>query len=194
MFIFLSGLVVNAGFTVARIVSKSKYSSFFHHWFLLALKYKTEPLQEQFTLICCYQVVIGDQDGVLQSFSMKRGEQQMVFKTLPGPAVSRVCLGGAQGESVVLFCGNSNNIRWKYLKFLIVKGSLGSILIVFLSPYPGTIKDKIFISKRGEVHGYTKKGKLFLSFDTCLAESIKSMYGMTLYSFSSLFLAPYMIF
>ncbi|KAK3915090.1 Bardet-Biedl syndrome 7 protein [Frankliniella fusca] len=82
------------------------------------------------------KVVIGDQEGVLQSFSMKKGEQQMVFKTLPGPAISRVCLGGATG----------------------------------------TVKDKIFISKKGEVHGYTKKGKLFLGFDTCLAESIKSMY------------------
>ncbi|XP_034245174.1 Bardet-Biedl syndrome 7 protein homolog [Thrips palmi] len=88
------------------------------------------------------KVVIGDQDGVLQSFSMKKGEQQMVFKTLPGPAISRMCLGGAAG----------------------------------------TVKDKIFISKKGEVHGFTKKGKLFLSFDTCLAESIKSMHinGSTL--------------
>ncbi|XP_026282098.1 Bardet-Biedl syndrome 7 protein homolog [Frankliniella occidentalis] len=82
------------------------------------------------------KVIIGDQEGVLQSFSMKKGEQQMVFKTLPGTPISRVCLGGAIG----------------------------------------TIKDKIFISKRGEVHGYTKKGKLFLGFDTCLAESIKSMH------------------
>ncbi|KAJ1521166.1 hypothetical protein ONE63_002861 [Megalurothrips usitatus] len=88
------------------------------------------------------KVVIGDQDGVLQSFSMKRGEQQMVFKTLPGPPISQVCLGGATG----------------------------------------TIKDKIFVSKKGDVQGYTKKGKIFLTFDTCLAEPIKSMHvsGSTL--------------
>ncbi|CAG7829503.1 unnamed protein product [Allacma fusca] len=37
-------------------------------------------------------------------------------------------------------------------------------------------KDKIFIACGNLVKGYTKKGKLFLSFDTNLAETIKCMY------------------
>ena len=40
---------------------------------------------------------------------------------------------------------------------------------------PGTIKDKIFSSSGNEVKGYTKKGKLFLSFDTNLTENIQSL-------------------
>lgn len=39
----------------------------------------------------------------------------------------------------------------------------------------GTVKDKIFVSSENEVRGYTKKGKLFLGFDTNLTEHIKSM-------------------
>jgi Bardet-Biedl syndrome 7 protein len=45
------------------------------------------------------------------------------------------------------------------------------ILIIFT----GTVKDKIFVSSENEVRGYTKKGKLFLGFDTNLTEHIKSM-------------------
>ncbi|XP_017775977.1 PREDICTED: Bardet-Biedl syndrome 7 protein homolog [Nicrophorus vespilloides] len=40
----------------------------------------------------------------------------------------------------------------------------------------GTLSDKIFIASENEVRGYTKKGKLFLSFDTNLTEPISSMY------------------
>lgn len=40
----------------------------------------------------------------------------------------------------------------------------------------GTVKDKIFISAENEVRGFTKKGKLFLGFDTNLTEPIKSMH------------------
>ncbi|XP_047121866.1 Bardet-Biedl syndrome 7 protein homolog isoform X3 [Schistocerca piceifrons] len=40
----------------------------------------------------------------------------------------------------------------------------------------GTVQDKVFVSSGNEVRGYTKKGKLFLSFDTNLTEPIKSMY------------------
>ncbi|CAG2063644.1 unnamed protein product, partial [Timema podura] len=39
----------------------------------------------------------------------------------------------------------------------------------------GTVQDKIFVSSGNEVRGYTKKGKLFLAFDTNLTEPIKSM-------------------
>ncbi len=44
-----------------------------------------------------------------------------------------------------------------------------------MSSSPGTIKDKIFCSAGNEVRGFTKKGKLFLSFDTNLTESIGAM-------------------
>ncbi|EDM01286.1 rCG41355, isoform CRA_c [Rattus norvegicus] len=41
------------------------------------------------------KVVIGDQDGVVMCFGMKKGEAVSVFKTLPGQKVSRLELGGA---------------------------------------------------------------------------------------------------
>ncbi|GAB1287474.1 Bardet-Biedl syndrome 7 protein homolog [Apodemus speciosus] len=40
-------------------------------------------------------VVIGDQDGVVICFGMKKGEAVPVFKTLPGQKISRLELGGA---------------------------------------------------------------------------------------------------
>jgi len=44
-------------------------------------------------------VAAADQDGVLQVFSMKKGDIQMVFKTLPGPKITRLELGGTIGEN-----------------------------------------------------------------------------------------------
>lgn len=39
----------------------------------------------------------------------------------------------------------------------------------------GTPSDKIFVTSGNEVRGYTSKGKLFLSFDSNMTESITSM-------------------
>ncbi|KAK5643844.1 hypothetical protein RI129_007689 [Pyrocoelia pectoralis] len=50
------------------------------------------------------------------------------------------------------------------------------ITSVQLSGEPGTMSDKIFISSENEVRGFTKKGKLFLSFDSNMTEPITSMY------------------
>ncbi|XP_060102819.1 Bardet-Biedl syndrome 7 protein [Heteronotia binoei] len=41
------------------------------------------------------KVVIGDQDGVVTCFGMKKGEPVPVFKTLPGEKIARLELGGA---------------------------------------------------------------------------------------------------
>jgi len=41
--------------------------------------------------------------------------------------------------------------------------------------YKFAAKDKIFVASGNTVRGFTKKGKLFLEFDTNLAESIQSM-------------------
>ncbi|XP_054259851.1 Bardet-Biedl syndrome 7 protein homolog [Macrosteles quadrilineatus] len=81
------------------------------------------------------KVAVGDHDGVVQLFSLKRGEIQLGFKTLPGDKITRLLLGGALG----------------------------------------TPQDKIFVSSKNEVRGYTKKGKLFLGFETNLTETIQSM-------------------
>lgn len=43
--------------------------------------------------------------------------------------------------------------------------------IIFL----GTADDKIFVCSGNEVRGFTKKGKLFLSFDSNMTEAITSM-------------------
>ncbi|EEB11524.1 conserved hypothetical protein [Pediculus humanus corporis] len=40
------------------------------------------------------KVVVADQDGVLSIFSIKKGETETVFKTSPGPKITRVALGG----------------------------------------------------------------------------------------------------
>ncbi|XP_032873072.1 Bardet-Biedl syndrome 7 protein isoform X1 [Amblyraja radiata] len=45
------------------------------------------------------KVVIGDQDGVVTCFGIKKGEAVPVFKTLPGQKISRLELGGAVGTS-----------------------------------------------------------------------------------------------
>ncbi|XP_063989189.1 Bardet-Biedl syndrome 7 protein homolog [Diachasmimorpha longicaudata] len=79
---------------------------------------------------------IGDHDGILHVFGMKKGELQLVFKSLPGPKIERLVLGGSLG-----------------------------------SP-----KDKIFIAYGNSVKGYTKKGKMFLEFDTSLIDPITSMF------------------
>ncbi|XP_059620344.1 Bardet-Biedl syndrome 7 protein homolog [Phlebotomus argentipes] len=82
------------------------------------------------------QLIIADQEGVIQLISSKKDEIQVHFKTLPGPKVASVQLGGAAG----------------------------------------TPADKMFVAMENKVHGFSKKGKMFLSFDTNLTENIKSMF------------------
>ncbi|XP_031830282.1 BBSome complex member BBS7 isoform X2 [Nomia melanderi] len=76
---------------------------------------------------------VGDHDGVLHVYGMKKGELQVSFKSLPGPKINKLVLGG-------------------------------------------TGRDKIYIAHENTVKGYTKKGKLFLDFDTNLIDPISSMY------------------
>jgi len=45
-----------------------------------------------------------------------------------------------------------------------------------INTFKGTVQDKIFLSMGTSVRGYTKKGRMFLSFDTGLLESIKCMW------------------
>ena len=50
-----------------------------------------------------FQVAVGDRDGVLQVFSCKKGaEISHAFKTLPGPEITRLELGGALGKCKIL--------------------------------------------------------------------------------------------
>lgn len=46
---------------------------------------------------CIFQVVVGDQDGIVQLFSMKKDELIIHFKTLPAEKVQSIHLGGALG-------------------------------------------------------------------------------------------------
>jgi len=50
------------------------------------------------------------------------------------------------------------------------------LLIQIIYAFKGTVQDKIFLSMGTSVRGYTKKGRMFLSFDTGLLESIKCMW------------------
>lgn len=44
------------------------------------------------------RVVVGDQDGIVQLFSMKKDELIVHFKTLPAEKVQSIHLGGALGN------------------------------------------------------------------------------------------------
>jgi len=44
------------------------------------------------------KVVVGDKSGILQSFGIKKGEVNTIFKSLPGPAINRIALGGVLGS------------------------------------------------------------------------------------------------
>ncbi|XP_011498445.1 PREDICTED: Bardet-Biedl syndrome 7 protein homolog [Ceratosolen solmsi marchali] len=79
---------------------------------------------------------VADHDGVLHIFCFKKGELQVLFKSLPGPKINRIVMGG-------------------------------------MTSMP---KDKIFLAHGNTVVGYTKKGKLFLKFETGLIDSITALY------------------
>lgn len=82
--------------------------------------------------------MVGDQDGVLQVFSIKKEDIQIQFKTLPTDRITMVQIAGASG--------------------------------------PGMAADKIFVAMDNKVKAFTRKGKLFLSFDINMTETIKSMF------------------
>lgn len=54
-------------------------------------------------------------------------------------------------------------------------GYVLSLLAHVIVPSLGTPCDKIFVASENEVRAYTKKGKLFLSFDSNMTEPITSM-------------------
>lgn len=80
-------------------------------------------------------MALADNDGILQLFSIKKENVQIHFKTIPGPKISSLQLGGVSG----------------------------------------TASDKIFVASGNEIRAYTRKGKLFLSFESNMTESITSM-------------------
>ncbi|KAF2360801.1 Quinoprotein alcohol dehydrogenase-like superfamily [Trinorchestia longiramus] len=58
------------------------------------------------------KVVVGDSDGLLQLFSMKRGALQLGFKTVPGKAITRLELGGALNTAKdKIFVSAGNEVR-----------------------------------------------------------------------------------
>ncbi|CAL1685480.1 unnamed protein product [Lasius platythorax] len=79
---------------------------------------------------------VADHDGILHIYGMKKGELQLSFKSLPGPKIHKMVLGGSLGM----------------------------------------LRDKIFIAYGSSVKGLTRKGKLFLEFDTSLIDPISALY------------------
>lgn len=55
------------------------------------------------------KIAIADHDGILSCFGMKKGEAVPVFKTLPGPKIARMDLGGAVGtpQEKIFVCSGS---------------------------------------------------------------------------------------
>ncbi|XP_024081232.1 Bardet-Biedl syndrome 7 protein homolog [Cimex lectularius] len=87
---------------------------------------------------------------------------------------------GAKGPQKVVFSGSDGVLQ----VFSFKKGEMH----ISFKTLPGEIisclelggsdggQEKIFVSSKNEVRGYTKKGKLFLGFDTNLTEPIRSMH------------------
>ncbi|KAA0187484.1 hypothetical protein HAZT_HAZT007675 [Hyalella azteca] len=58
------------------------------------------------------EVAVGDCDGLLQLFSMKRGALQLAFKTVPGKSITRLELGGALNTPKdKIFVSAGNEVR-----------------------------------------------------------------------------------
>ncbi|XP_077332966.1 BBSome complex member BBS7 isoform X2 [Lithobates pipiens] len=58
------------------------------------------------------KVVVGDQDGVITCFGIKKNEAVPVFKTLPGHKISRLELGGALGTvQEKIFVSSGSEVR-----------------------------------------------------------------------------------
>lgn len=47
------------------------------------------------------QIAVGDQDGVLQVFAIKKEDMQVQFKTLPTDKITTIQLGGATGAGML---------------------------------------------------------------------------------------------
>jgi len=87
-----------------------------------------------------------------------------------GKAQQRVVVGDDDGVVQVFFLkeGEPNFVFRTLPGQKINRTELGGAL--------GTVRDKIFVATGSEIKGFTKKGKMFLQFETNLAESIQSMY------------------
>ncbi|XP_035704623.1 Bardet-Biedl syndrome 7 protein homolog [Folsomia candida] len=74
--------------------------------------------------------------------------------------------------------GNVQVVGWgKSEVITICRFNLGTLISALsLGGAVGTAKDKIFLASGNMIRGFTKKGKLFLEFDTNLAESIQNMF------------------
>mmetsp|Transcript_16876 Transcript_16876/g.20317 ORF Transcript_16876/g.20317 Transcript_16876/m.20317 type:complete len:715 (+) Transcript_16876:403-2547(+) len=58
------------------------------------------------------KMVVGDATGVIQSFSLKKGEVVNSFKHLPtGTPIEAVCLGTGQGQKDKIFCSTEQTVK-----------------------------------------------------------------------------------
>ncbi|KAK1175356.1 hypothetical protein AOXY_G3052 [Acipenser oxyrinchus oxyrinchus] len=84
------------------------------------------------------KVAVADQDGVITCFGMKKGEPVPVFKSLPGPKISRLELGGALGtpkEKIFVAAGSEvRGFTKKGKQFLTFEANLAeSIKAMYVS-------------------------------------------------------------
>lgn len=107
---------------------------------------------------------MGDQDGIVHVFSMKKDELVIHFKTLPAEKIQCLQLGGIPGKLVPHSRASPAITRHSHCA------------IDPTHPHSGSIQDKIFIACDNKVKAYNKKGKMFLTFTSSLTEPIKSMY------------------
>lgn len=62
------------------------------------------------------QVVVGDHDGMIQLFTMKRGEVQFGFQTQAAKSITRLELGGALGNKKIISHSLVNFIFVPYIE------------------------------------------------------------------------------
>lgn len=56
-------------------------------------------------------MIVGDQDGIVQLFSMKKDELIVHFKTLPGEKVQSIQLSGTPGINIRISFKNEKKIE-----------------------------------------------------------------------------------
>eukprot|EP00198_Chlamydomonas_reinhardtii_P000372 XP_001689707.1 bardet-biedl syndrome 7 protein [Chlamydomonas reinhardtii] len=102
------------------------------------------------------KVAAGDMSGVVQCFSVKKGEFNVAFKTLPSAA--NKASGGHPGTGRLLRRRLHQGLRL-VTSLVLGKGK--------------SQKDKIFVAAGNQIKGVNKKGKEFFRFNTQLTETIR---------------------
>lgn len=97
-----------------------------------------------------FKIAVGGQNGCVVCLVRKNNDTQILFKTQPGPPIESLCLGGALGTI-------QDKVKLNKIK------------------YNENSQFWIFVASDTNVRAINKKGKIFFSFDTNMAEPARKM-------------------